>query len=57
MKSSVIHQIIWLSFSIPNFSVIVKRDKNTQQTRGYAFITFENPYDAEDAIKDMDKKV
>lgn len=39
------------------FTVIVKRDKNTQQTRGYAFITFENPYDAEDAIKEMDKKV
>ncbi|XP_062605728.1 uncharacterized protein LOC134267541 isoform X2 [Saccostrea cucullata] len=36
--------------------VIVKRDKNTHQTRGYAFITFENPYDADDAIKEMDKK-
>ncbi|CAC5405398.1 RBMX [Mytilus coruscus] len=36
--------------------VILIREKDTSQSRGYGFVTFENPLDAEDAVKDLDKK-
>ncbi|XP_046568878.1 RNA binding motif protein, X-linked-like-1 isoform X3 [Haliotis rubra] len=37
--------------------VLIIRDKITNQSRGYGFITYENPLDAEDAVKGMDGEV
>ena len=36
---------------------MIIRDKVTQTSRGFGFITFENPTDAEEAIKAMNSKV
>ena len=38
-------------------SVLVIRDKITSKSRGYGFVTFENPLDAEDAAKGMEGTV
>ncbi|XP_071084868.1 RNA-binding motif protein, X chromosome-like isoform X4 [Haliotis cracherodii] len=37
--------------------ILIIRDKITNQSRGYGFITYENPLDAEDAVKGMDGEV
>ncbi|CAI9736853.1 binding motif, X-linked-like-1 isoform X2 [Octopus vulgaris] len=34
--------------------ILIIRDKESRQSRGYAFVTFENPLDAEDAVKAVD---
>lgn len=39
------------------FPVLLIREKDTNQSRGYGFVTFENPIDSEDAVKALDNKV
>lgn len=39
------------------FSVLIIRDKKSHLPRGYAFVTFENPLDADDAVKGIDGMV
>jgi len=39
------------------FAVLLKRDQQTNKSRGFGFITFENPSDADEAVKQLDKKV
>ncbi|GAB1605275.1 RNA-binding motif protein, X chromosome-like isoform X3 [Argonauta hians] len=34
--------------------ILIIRDKESHKSRGYAFVTFENPLDAEDAVKGVD---
>lgn len=36
---------------------MVIRDKVRQVSRGFGFVTYENPIDAEEAVKHMDSKV
>lgn len=36
---------------------MVIRDKVRQVSRGFGFVTYENPIDAEEAVKHMDAKV
>ena len=38
-------------------TVILMKDRETNKSRGFAFITFESPADAKDAAKDMNGKV
>ena len=38
-------------------SVLLKRDQQSNQSRGFGFITFENPADADEAVKQLDKTV
>ena len=38
-------------------SVLLKRDLHEQKSRGFGFITFENPADAEEAVKQLDRTV
>lgn len=37
--------------------VILMKDRETNKSRGFAFITFERPSDAKDAVKEMNGKV
>lgn len=36
--------------------VLLKRDQQTGRSRGFGFITYENPSDADDAVKSLDKQ-
>ncbi|WAR27802.1 RBMX-like protein [Mya arenaria] len=36
--------------------VLLKRDQQTNKSRGFGFITYENPSDADEAVKVLDKK-
>ena len=38
-------------------TVLLIKDRNTNKSRGFAFITFESPADAKDAAKEMNGKV
>lgn len=38
-------------------AVDVIRDRETQRSRGFGFVTFENPEDAKDAMEGMNGKV
>jgi len=40
-----------------HFSVLLKRDQQTNKSRGFGFITYENPADAKEAVKELDKQV
>ncbi|CAN0398499.1 unnamed protein product [Lampetra planeri] len=37
--------------------VLLLKDRETNRSRGFAFVTFENPDDAKDAAKDLNGKV
>ena len=37
--------------------VLLMKDRETQKSKGYGFVTFENPEDAKDAEKDLNGKV
>ncbi|MXR00164.1 hypothetical protein E5288_WYG021417 [Bos mutus] len=37
--------------------VLLIKDRNTNKSRGFAFITFESPADAKDAAKEMNGKI
>lgn len=37
--------------------VILMKDRETNKSRGFAFVTFENPSDAKDAAREMNGKV
>uniref|UniRef100_A0A8D2CRQ0 RRM domain-containing protein n=1 Tax=Sciurus vulgaris TaxID=55149 RepID=A0A8D2CRQ0_SCIVU len=37
--------------------VLLMKDRETNKSRGFAFITFQSPADAKDAAKDMNGKV
>lgn len=39
------------------FSVLLMKDRETNKSRGFAFVTFESPADAKDAARDMNGKV
>lgn len=39
------------------FSVILMKDRETNKSRGFAFVTFESPSDAKDAAREMNGKV
>ncbi len=39
------------------FSVHVARNRETNRSRGFGFVTFENPDDAKDALEGMNGKV
>lgn len=39
------------------YVAMVIRDKVRQVSRGFGFVTYENPIDAEEAVKHMDAKV
>lgn len=38
-------------------SVILMKDRETNKSRGFAFVTFESPGDAKDAAREMNGKV
>uniref|UniRef100_A0A8C9SZ79 RNA binding motif protein X-linked n=1 Tax=Scleropages formosus TaxID=113540 RepID=A0A8C9SZ79_SCLFO len=37
--------------------VLLMKDRETNKSRGFAFVTFENPADAKDAAREMNGKV
>lgn len=37
--------------------VILMKDRETNKSRGFAFVTFESPSDAKDAAREMNGKV
>lgn len=37
--------------------VLLMKDRETNKSRGFAFVTFESPADAKDAARDMNGKV
>lgn len=39
------------------FTVLLMKDRETNKSRGFAFVTFESPADAKDAARDMNGKV
>lgn len=39
------------------FPVILMKDRETNKSRGFAFVTFESPSDAKDAAREMNGKV
>uniref|UniRef100_A0A8C4WUM9 RRM domain-containing protein n=1 Tax=Eptatretus burgeri TaxID=7764 RepID=A0A8C4WUM9_EPTBU len=41
----------------PILEVLLMKDRETQKSKGYGFVTFENPEDAKDAEKDLNGKV
>uniref|UniRef100_UPI00358F18E9 cold-inducible RNA-binding protein B-like isoform X2 n=1 Tax=Myxine glutinosa TaxID=7769 RepID=UPI00358F18E9 len=41
----------------PLLEVLLMKDRETHKSRGFAFVTFENPDDAKDAEKDMNGKI
>lgn len=38
-------------------AVLLMKDRETNKSRGFAFVTFESPADAQDAARDMNGKV
>lgn len=40
-----------------SFAVHVARNRETNKSRGFGFVTFENPEDAKDAMEGMNGKV
>lgn len=40
----------------PILEVLLMKDRETQKSKGYGFVTFENPEDAKDAEKDLNGK-
>ena len=38
-------------------SVLLMKDRETNKSRGFAFVTFESPADAKDAAREMNGKV
>lgn len=40
-----------------SFTVHVARNRETNRSRGFGFVTFENPEDAKDAMEGMNGKV
>lgn len=53
------HWATWVILNATHASVVamVIRDKMRQVSRGFGFVTYENPIDAEEAVKHMDAKV
>ena len=49
--------ILDLNYQCPHFAVEIKRHRDTGESKGFAFLTFEDPADKEDAVKGMDGKV
>lgn len=41
----------------PPLPVILMKDRETNKSRGFAFVTFESPSDAKDAAREMNGKV
>lgn len=41
----------------PYLTVLLMKDRETNKSRGFAFVTFENPGDAKDAAREMNGKV
>lgn len=40
-----------------SFVVLLMKDRETNKSRGFAFVTYENPGDAKDAAREMNGKV
>lgn len=45
------------SYLVFAYSVLLMKDRDTNKSRGFAFVTFENPADAKDAAREMNGKV
>ena len=39
------------------YVVLLMKDRETNKSRGFAFVTYENPGDAKDAAREMNGKV
>lgn len=44
-------------FPHPCLAVLLMKDRETNKSRGFAFVTYENPGDAKDAAREMNGKV
>lgn len=55
IKLSVRRWFVISSFSVT--SVLLMKDRETNKSRGFAFVTFESPADAKDAAREMNGKV
>lgn len=41
----------------PCLIVLLMKDRETNKSRGFAFVTYENPGDAKDAVRELNGKV